>query len=331
MKSKITILHDSTDIIKKLDSIKTKAKDSLICFYSNHINSIITDKNFMSIPIEDKMALRSFSIFDTTKIYGNKLFNINEHIGRFYESIKYIKLNPLYSKEEFKETILEVAEAARNLHKEGDIDLRFYYSAGLGSFLLNENENLHSFYVFAYKAQNSERPINGVKEFCINKEILLNDVNKAKCTNYLVNCIASNTSKKRGGYQGIFIDKEGNFLESSSACLGFVKNNIFHVPSFDKTLSGTTAIKALQYAEDLCKNGLLKGISRDDINIKDLKGGLIEEAMLLGGDFAIPILEIDDVQISLVKGEITALLQDFLLKEKKEGAYDIIGEVNNKI
>lgn len=319
MSKKIPILSSSEEIIKSLSKISTPAKSTLLCFYSNHLNAIITDKNFISIPFEDKIIHRAYSVFDTTKIYGNSnsVYNLKTHLERLFFSIERISLKPYLSQHEAENIVIETGNAARYLYKEGDIDIRMYYSAGLGSFFLKEYQDLHSFYVIAYKANNSIRPVNGTKDYTIKKFEILENIKKAKKTDYLANCIVSKIIQEKGGYLGLFIDEDGNFTETPISCLGFVKNGVFYVPSFDKTLRGTTAVKCIEFAEEMVKRGELKGVSRKDINIKDVIDGSISEAMYLGGDFAIPLLEIDDIFICKEKGLVTSYFQMRLEGEKR--------------
>ena len=329
---KIEILKDSISIHKKLSAIKSNASKSMICFYNSHINSIITDPVYMSIPLEDKLIHRAYSVFDTSKIYGNKIFNVDQHINRFFDSIEIVELKNKFTKEEVKDIILYTASAARSLEKDSDIDIRFYYSAGLGSFFLNEFQDKHSFYVLAYRANNSIRPMNGTIDYTICKTQIENKIKHAKKTDYLINCIVNKRITEKNGYLGLLVDDEGNFLETPISCLGFIieedKNLILNIPSFEKTLAGSTAIKCIEYTEStLLQQGVVTSISRKDLNIKDISK--IREAMYLGGDFAIPILKINDIEITKEPGIVTLLFQTYLKKDKAEGNYDIINSLSD--
>lgn len=208
-----------------------------------------------------------------------------------------------------------------------DIELRYFYSAGLGNFSVVVNENYPSFYAVALKTDNSVRPVNGINERLVLIDELKKSVAHSKNTNYLINSLVTKQSKDNGGYLGIMVDEDGNLLESPISNIAFVikdknGNLVFNVPPFDKTLVGTTVVRLFEYIKsDLIPNKIIKEVNRDYVNIKQIKANgsedkVITEMMLVGGDFVIPILNIDDVQICSEPGEITRLFQAFLSNDK---------------
>lgn len=325
MKTSIPVLKDRFEILDKLRSVQTKASKNMICFYSSTIDSIITDPTFMSVSMEDKIIHRAYSVFDTTKLFGNKIFNIDSHLDRLFKSIEYISLKPIFDREYIKNVLIETAITARSIEPRKDIDLRYFYSAGLGNFSVEEDPEAHTFYVLAIAAENNKRPFDGCKEFLVDKSKLVHQTEKAKTTNYMHNCIINKISKKQGGYLGIITDSENNLLESPISNIAFVnKNDEFVVPSFEKTLRGTTVVKCMDFIESsLIKEGLVKSIVRVDTNFKDIQNGNIKEAMFVGGDFLSPILEIEGVKISNEVGPVARKLQDFLANQRTELADEI--------
>lgn len=98
----------------------------MLCMFNSRIDAIITDPIFMSVSMEDKLIHRAYSAFDTTKIFKNKIFNLDMHINRLFESLEYINLKPMYSKDEVREILISTAKEARKIEKDSDIDLRFF-------------------------------------------------------------------------------------------------------------------------------------------------------------------------------------------------------------
>jgi hypothetical protein len=113
-------------------------------------------------------------------------------------------------------------------------------------------------------------------------------------------------------------DENGYLLESPMSNIAFVlKDGSFNVPPFDKTLVGTTVLRIMDFVQtELIPRGLIKRISRDYISVNNYHE-LVDEAMLCGGDFAIPILKLDDVIITPTSGPITTLIKNFLISDKK--------------
>jgi branched-subunit amino acid aminotransferase/4-amino-4-deoxychorismate lyase len=314
----IPVLKSEGEILKHLRKNIPPCSKEYICFFSSHLKAFVTDPLFMNIPLEDKMVHRGYSIFETTKIFGNKVYQLDKHLDRFTSGIKKIDLTPMYSRQEMRDILVRLASIARKIEPTQDIELRYFFSAGLGNLSIVVNDNYYSFYAIAYRTNFSVRPVDGVQERVIPMEQIKKNVSSSKTTNYLINALVTKKAKELGGYLGIMTDENGYLLESPMSNIAFVlKDGSFNVPPFDKTLVGTTVLRILEYVQsDLIPNGLIKRVSRDYISVDEFPD-LVEEAMLCGGDFAIPILKLDEVTFSKEPGPITTMIKNFLINDKK--------------
>ena len=320
------ILRTEKEILEKLRQNMTPATKDLLCFFSCNLSAFITDPLFMTIPLEDKIVHRGYSVFETTKIFGNKIYQLDKHIDRFEKSINYINLKSKFSHNDFKSIITNLSALARSIEKERDIEIRYFYSAGVGNFSVVVDESKHTFYAFALRAYNELRPVNGTEEFSVNIQELRNQAAKSKNTNYLINAMTTKQSKDKGGFLGIMTDSDGNLLESPISNIAFLmEDDTYCVPPFEKTLAGTTVIRCMDFIDKvLIPEGIVKGIVRGYVTIDDVKSGRINDAskkvkeiMLLGGDFLIPILKLDGMEITKEPGKVARTLQEFLLNDKK--------------
>ena len=311
------ILKNENEILSLLRKKLPPCSKDLLCFFSSHLESYITDPLFMNIALEDKMIHRGYAVFETTKIFGNKIYQLDKHISRFIKSIEYIDLKPSLSSKEIKDVLMRLASISREIEPVNDLEIRFFYTAGLGNFSVNVNDNYPSFYAFSLRVYHSLRPVNGTEEALVTIKDIQDNVIHSKNTNYLINSIVTKKAKSQGGYLGVMVDEYGNMLESPISNVAFVLHNgTFSVPSFEKTLAGTTVIRCMQYVNDeLIPKGLLNKISREYVNVEDIDN--VKEAMLVGGDHVIPILKLGDKRLSDKPGEIALLLQEYLFKDKK--------------
>jgi branched-subunit amino acid aminotransferase/4-amino-4-deoxychorismate lyase len=312
------ILKSEQEILKAMRSNLPPFAKNFVCFFSSTLKAYITDPLFMSIPLEDKMVHRGYSVFETTKIFENKVYQLDSHIERLNKSIKKINLKPMYTHEEFRDILIKTASLARSIEPTQDLELRYFYSAGLGNMSLIVNEDYATFYAVVLRTNYSERPVQGISERLIPIENLVSDVKSSKSTNYLVHALVTKKSRDEGGYLGIMTDEKGNILETSMSNVAFVlKSGEFNVPPFDKTLIGTTVIRVLDFVnKELIPNKVVTGVSREYINASNFQD-LVQEAMLVGGDFVIPILKLNDFVITEEPGPITRKIQEFLVNDKK--------------
>src|SRR5690242_12106916 len=130
------LLRSEADIIKHMRKNLPPFSNNFLCFFSSSLKAYITDPLFMSIPLEDKMVHRGYGVFETTKIFDNKIYQLDSHIDRLDKSIKKINLKSIYSREEYREILMNLASIARKIEPKSDIELRYFYSAGLGNMSL---------------------------------------------------------------------------------------------------------------------------------------------------------------------------------------------------
>jgi len=312
------LLKTENEIIKHMRKNMPPCSKEFICFFSSHMKAYITDPLFMNIPLEDKMVHRGYSIFETTKVFGNKVYQLDKHLDRFTSGIKKIELTSMYSRQEMRDILMRTASIARKIEPNEDIELRYYFTAGLGNLSIVVNKDYPSFYAVAYRTNFSVRPVDGVNEWIIPMEKIKSNISSSKTTNYLLNALVTKKAKEMGGYLGIMTDENGYLLESPMSNIAFVlKDGSFNVPPFDKTLVGTTVLRIMDFVQnDLIPKGLIKRISREYISVNNYHE-LVDEAMLCGGDFAIPILKLDNFTITPSSGPITTLIKNFLTSDKK--------------
>ena len=59
-----------------------------------YVNGEIVPESQASISIHDRGFLQGYSVFDTTRTFNHKIFKLDEHLHRFYNSLKYARLDP---------------------------------------------------------------------------------------------------------------------------------------------------------------------------------------------------------------------------------------------
>ena len=162
------ILTNESDIISLMRKNLPPCAKDFICYYSSSLGAYLTDPLFMMIPLEDKIIHRGYAVFDTSKIFNKKIYQLDKHLDRFLKSISSINLNSKFTKEEYREILLRLASLAIKIEPTSDIELRFYYSAGLGTLSTVVKENMCTFYALATKTDYSVRPVNGISDFLVN-------------------------------------------------------------------------------------------------------------------------------------------------------------------
>ncbi len=76
-----------------------------------YVNGQVVPESQAVISIKDRGFLQGDAVFDTTRTFGHRIFRLDEHLDRFFHSLKYMRLEPDLSKDDFKRLTMEVLEA----------------------------------------------------------------------------------------------------------------------------------------------------------------------------------------------------------------------------
>ena len=76
-----------------------------------YFNGSIVPESEVRVPFRDRGFKYGDAVFDMTRTFGHRIFKIEEHIARFFNSLKYVQIDPGMTQQEMIERSLEVLEA----------------------------------------------------------------------------------------------------------------------------------------------------------------------------------------------------------------------------
>ena len=79
-----------------------------------YFNGEIVPESRAVVSFRDRSFKYGDGAFDTTRTFGHRIFKLDEHLHRFYKSLKYLQMDPGLSVAEMKAITEDVLE--RNLH-----------------------------------------------------------------------------------------------------------------------------------------------------------------------------------------------------------------------
>ncbi|MBN1315179.1 MAG: aminotransferase class IV [Anaerolineales bacterium] len=85
-----------------------------------YLNGQFIPESKASISIHDLGFVLADAVYDSTRTFGGIIFKLDEHIDRFYRSLKYVRIDPGMTKREMAELTMQVLDANRHLLQEGD-------------------------------------------------------------------------------------------------------------------------------------------------------------------------------------------------------------------
>lgn len=282
-----------------------------------YLDGELVPKEKAKISVYDHGFLYGDGVFEGIRAYYGRVFKLDEHLQRLYESAKSIMLEIPLSKEEMKEAVLKTLRA--NSLKEAYI--RVVISRGVGDLGLDPKKcPKPSIVIITDKIQLYPKEFyeKGLEVITVsvrrNIPEALNP--RIKSLNYLNNILAKIEVTRAGLLEGIMLTREGYVCEATGDNIFLYKNGtLITPPPYVGILKGITRDAVIELAQKL-KIPLKETLfTQHDIYISS-------ECFLTGtAAEIIPVVKVDDRPIGQGKpGKITLkLLKAFRELTKKEG------------
>ncbi len=279
-------------------------------------NGKFVPKNEAKTSVYDHGFLYGDGVFEGIRAYNGRIFRLDQHLERMYDSAKAIDLKIPLSKEEMKKAIIETLKK-NNLK---DAYIRPIVSRGDGDLGLDPRkcpkpnifiitQEWGAMYGDLYEKGLTAVTV-GVRRNA--PEALPPNI---KSMNYLNNILAKIEANAKGGDEAIILDVRGNISEGSGDNIFAVKNGRILTPPTLNNLRGITRAAAIELA---AKEGI--EVLETDIGLFDIYTA--DEVFVTGTAAEIaPITKIDGRLIADgMPGKITKkLMSAFKEMTKKEG------------
>lgn len=282
-----------------------------------NLNGKYVPKEKALISVFDHGLLYGDGVFEGIRTYNGRVFRLEEHINRLYNSARAITMEIPIGKEEMKEQILETLRKNKLL----DAYIRLVVTRGYGDLGLDPKKCPKPFY-FIIASSITLYPekyyVKGLKVMTVatrrNIPEALNP--KIKSLNYLNNILAKIEANNYGVLEAIMLNKEGYVAECTADNIFLVnKNEVVTPPTYAGALEGITRQVVMDIANEAGCSVSEKIFTRFDLYVAD-------EAFLTGTAAEImPVVNIDSRKIGDGKpGKITKqLISAFRDITQKEG------------
>ena len=214
-----------------------------------YFNGKFVPKNEARTSIYDHGFLYGDGVFEGIRAYNGRVFRLDEHLDRMYDSAKAIDLAIPLSKEEMKNAITETLKK----NKLKDAYIRPIVTRGDGDLGLDPRKcpKPNVFIITqewgAMYGDLYEKGLVGVTVGIRRNapEALPPNI---KSLNYLNNILAKIEANVKGGDEAIMIDVHGNVSEGSGDNIFIVKNHKILTPPALNNLRGITRAAAIELA-----------------------------------------------------------------------------------
>lgn len=229
------------------------------------------DEEEAKISVFDHGLLYGDGVFEGIRIYNNRIFLLNEHIDRLYDSAKAIALTVPMDKAEMIEVVAQTCRA----NELADGYIRLVVTRGKGSLGLNPYLCDHpEIIVIAAKIQLYPRDLyeNGLKLVTVgtvrNHPEAINP--RIKSLNYLNNVLAKIEAINAGCMECLMLNHKGEVAEASGDNVFAIRNGtIMTPPSHSGALEGLTRNKVIELALEAGYEVIESPMARYDLYVAD--------------------------------------------------------------
>lgn len=255
------------------------------------------------ISVYDHGLLYGDGVFEGIRAYNKRIFKLEEHIDRLYESANAIDMQIPMSKEDFSNKIIETCR--KNEVKDGYI--RVLVTRGVGDLGLDPRKCKKPTIVIIAKSISLyghkegltmiTTTIRRTPQQCLSPNI--------KSLNYLNNILARIEANHAGADEALFLDIDGYVSEASVDNIFYVKGDLITTPPTATNLKGITRATVLKIAKELGYDTRVTLFTLFDIYNAD-------EVFVTGTAAEIqPVVKIDGRAIGEGKpGKVTRRLQE---------------------
>lgn len=229
----------------------------LYAMYSSVTDCIVTEQSVMLVPVDDHMVHRGDGVFESLKCLDGNIYNLNDHLARLERSCSELGIDLPVPRDQMSDIIVQTVFAGG----QRDALVRLLVSRGQGTMGVNPYACFHpEFYVVVYETSGAriDRLPDGVSLAVSKVPIKPGIFAQVKTCNYLPNVLMKKEAVDLGVDFTVSLDEQRNLGEGATENIGIVtRGKELFMPPPERVLAGTTAKRALEFAQQLKKDRLL--------------------------------------------------------------------------
>ncbi|MGH2453239.1 MAG: branched-chain-amino-acid transaminase [bacterium] len=254
-----------------------------------YVNGVFVPKEEAVISVFDHGLLYGDGIFEGIRAYNGRVFRLDEHLDRLYDSARTIMLDIPLTREEMRETILETLR--RSTLRDGYI--RPVVSRGVGDLGLDPRRCARATVIVivdSIQLYPKEAYLKGLRTITATTRKTRPDMlnPRVKSLNYLNNIMARIEANQAGVDEAIMLTADGYVCECSADNIFIIHDGqIWTPPPYLGILTGITRGAVLDLARDLEIPAIERVFTLHDVYTA-------EESFLTGTGAEVgPVVEVD--------------------------------------
>ena len=274
-----------------------------------YVNGEILPESQASVSINDRGFLYGDAVFDTTRTFNGEIFRLEQHLDRFYESLRYMRIDSPVDKAEMKEITLKILDKNLEILPEGD---DYWVSQRVSRGVRGLPSGMKPTIVIECfplpLEERAEYYRDGIKLITssIRRTAPESLSPRAKMHNY-INLIQAELEVQSQDSRALalLLDVNGNLCEGHGANIFLVNKGVIYTPREQFVLAGISRQVTIELADNLGYE-----IKETDLDVFDAYTA--DEIFVTSTSFCIcPVSMINGLQVKskTVPGDVTLELQ----------------------
>ena len=223
----------------------------LFAMYSSVTDCIVTDQSIMAVPVDDHLVHRGDGVFESFKCVNGSIYNLEDHLARLERSCTALGIGLPSPLDQMSDLVVQTVRAGGN----ENALIRLLVSRGQGTMGVNPYACFHpELYIVAYELPDAkiDKLPEGVSVAVSKVPIKPGIFATVKTCNYLPNVLMKKEAVDLGVDFTVSLDEHRNIGEGATENIGIVtRGKELFMPPPERVLAGTTAKRALEFAQQL--------------------------------------------------------------------------------
>lgn len=213
-----------------------------------------------TVNVTNREVQFSFSVYESIRVIKKRPVFLADHLKRLKQSAEGINLKYNFSDEDLKNWVVKLIEEDQI----EEATMRILVIGGTSPKCFISAQKILKYPSSYYD--------EGIKAFSYNGERLFPCY---KTSNLLLSYVALESAKSKGGFEAVFVDRNGLILEGTRSNFYAFSNNVLYTASDEQVLEGVTRTRVLKAAKDLGYEVVMRAPA-----LSDILSGKYEEAFL---------------------------------------------------
>ena len=192
-----------------------------------YYNGKISELEDMQVPMLDRACYFGDGVYDAALAHNYKIYTLDTHIDRFFNSARLMDINMSFSKEELKAILNEM------VHKMDDADLFVYWQVSRGTAMRNHvypEDMMGNLWIMIWPAKVSDKKRTMRLVSVEDTRFLHNNIKSIN----LIPAVRYATDAQRTGFDECLLHRGNRVTECAHSNLSILKNGCFYTAPTDE-------------------------------------------------------------------------------------------------